>query len=546
MRVFRKYRKGPRGAQVPCKKWYVEFRDHREVVHRLAAFTDKAASTELGRKVERLASLRSAGEPPDAELSRFIASIPDRLRERLGEIDLIDRSRMAGSRPIDAIVDEYAATLLARERTPKYVSKVRKRVERVLEGIRAQTLLEFHPAKVEMFLASLRGDGLAMRTSNHYLASVSGFTAWAVVQGYVTEDPLTTVKPVNARMDPRRERRALSFDDELPRLIQAAANGPEHRGVSGPLRALVYRLAAETGLRVAELVSLRTADLDFDSERPTLLLRASSAKNRREARIALRPTTVQELLPHLRDRLPSAPALALPKSFKDKATRWLKFDLEAAEIPYVDDSERVADFHALRASFVSGLMKTGANPRTVQSMARHSSAEMTLGIYSKLGRDDERDALALLPDLPSTCKEDEVMRATGTDDAGTGKSGPQNGPFQGASTCTSMQLAAPLNGPEGSETGGQPAVDGGGGGSRTPVPESELIQASTCVSHRQRSRVEAARGHVASTPASEMSRHAALRRSFVTSPLNGVPAEPRALSAATGRSSCQCVVVVGK
>ena len=193
--------------------------------------------------------------------------------------------------------------------------------------------------------------------------------------------------------------------------------------------------------------------------------------------------------------------LALPKSFKDKATRWLKFDLEAAGIPYVDDSDRVADFHALRASFVSGLMKTGANPRIVQTLARHSSAEMTLGIYSMLGRDDERDALALLPELPSTLEDHPEIRATGTDgeghQEGGPKSGPRNGPFQGASACTSMQLAAPLTGPDGVVIAGQPARDGGGGGSRTPVPESELIQASTCVSHRQRSRRWAARGHVA-------------------------------------------------
>ena len=172
-------------------------------------------------------------------------------------------------------------------------------------------------------------------------------------------------------------------------------------------------------------------------------------------------------------------------------------------------------------------MKIGANPRTVQAMARHSSAEMTLSVYSKLGRDDERDALALLPELPSTLEDHEDVRATGTDGEGPRegglesgpKSGPRNGPFQGASACSSMQLAAPLNGPLGVVTAGQPARNGGGGGSRTPVPESALIQASTCVSHRQRSRLEAARGHVASRPASEKSRRAALRRSFATSPL---------------------------
>lgn len=64
-------------------------------------------------------------------------------------------------------------------------------------------------------------------------------------------------------------------------------------------------------------------------------------------------------------------------------------------------------------------------PRVVQSMARHSSAEMTHGIYSKLGRADEREALERLPALPSTSQtQGEVVVATGTSGEPADASGP--------------------------------------------------------------------------------------------------------------------------
>ena len=471
MRVFRKYRRGPRSARIPYRRWYVEFRDHREVVRRLAAFSDKCASEELGRKLERLAARRSTGVGPDRELSRFLGGLPERIVARLADLGLLDRSRAAAGQSIEAHLADFEATLRARQRTEKYVRLLVSRVRRVLEGIGACSLATIRPTTVERFLAEQRAQGLAAKTSNHLLAAVRGFTGWALASGLLGEDPLVTLKPLNARLDPRRERRALSFGDELPRLLRAAAAGPEHRGIVGPLRALVYRLAAETGLRVAELVSLRAGDLDLNAERPAVVLRASAAKNRREARIPLRPETVRALAPDLADKLPAAPLLPLPRSFKDKATRWLRFDLGRAGIAYEDDSGRVADFHALRASFVTALMQSGASPKVVQSLARHADAKMTLGLYSKLGRDDERRALDRLPSLPFPHEEDHPLRATGTALEGPGERGAESGPFRPASPCSPVHQDATESPTLGPERAVACRGNGGGGGNRTRVPE---------------------------------------------------------------------------
>ena len=78
--------KKPKNKQT--RNWYIELRDHRQVLRRIPAFVDKAASEALGRKIERLVSFKVAGEQPDPPLSRWIEQIPDNLRLRLARLVL--------------------------------------------------------------------------------------------------------------------------------------------------------------------------------------------------------------------------------------------------------------------------------------------------------------------------------------------------------------------------------------------------------------------------------------------------------------------------
>jgi len=70
-------------------------------------------------------------------------------------------------------------------------------------------------------------------------------------------------------------------------------------------------------------------------------VRAASARNRRERTIPLRHETAREVSTILRGRIPLASALPLPRSFRDKAGRWLRFDLAAAEV-YLGSAEQIA------------------------------------------------------------------------------------------------------------------------------------------------------------------------------------------------------------
>ena len=71
----------------------------------------------------------------------------------------------------------------------------------------------------------------------------------------IAADPLVSLKSFNADTDRRHVRRELA-PEELMQLIRSTATRTlaEHR-ISGPDRAMVYRLALGTGLRASELRS---------------------------------------------------------------------------------------------------------------------------------------------------------------------------------------------------------------------------------------------------------------------------------------------------
>lgn len=75
----------------------------------------------------------------------------------------------------------------------------------------------------------------------------------------------------------------------------------------------------------------------------------------------------------------------------------------------------MADFHALRHTYISRLVQSGVNVKVAQELARHSTPMLTLGRYSHVQLVDQTQALDALPAVEP--QEREASRATGTDDA---------------------------------------------------------------------------------------------------------------------------------
>src|SRR5690348_13637490 len=94
MRLYKNTYRDRHGQPRESNKWYCEFRDHVQVVRRIPLLTDKVASEEAGRKIERLVALRASGEAPDIELSRWLLTCPAPITQLLAEWRIIDSTRV--------------------------------------------------------------------------------------------------------------------------------------------------------------------------------------------------------------------------------------------------------------------------------------------------------------------------------------------------------------------------------------------------------------------------------------------------------------------
>ena len=91
------------------------------------------------------------------------------------------------------------------------------------------------------------------------LAMVRRFAAWRSA-----DDPRTEIPP--PRLLPRRYRRPAPYiytDDEIDRIIIAAASLPSNHGLRGLTCSTLYGLLAVTGMRIGEAVALDRDDVDM-------------------------------------------------------------------------------------------------------------------------------------------------------------------------------------------------------------------------------------------------------------------------------------------
>ena len=420
-RVFRPTYRTRDGQRRTASRWYIEFDDVNGVLHRLAAFTDRRATEEFARKVERLVELRTAGELPNGELRAWLENLPEAWRRRLagvatgsrGEpVHVLDARLVTAGKPLEEHVIDYARALADKGNTRGHVGLTVQRIRSVLAGIGAVSLGDVTGDKVARYLADRRRDGLSTASSNHYLTAIRGFFRWLVRERRIAESPVAALSKLNEKTDVRRRRRVLE-PDELRRLLAVTATEPMRYGMTGAERALCYRLALETGLRAGELRSLTPGSFDLTSNPPTVTVRAAYAKNRRDDTLPLRADTAKELRAFLADRPAGTPVFRLPGH--THTAKLFRADLAAAGIPYCTD-DGYADFHSLRHGFVSALAAGGVHPATAQRLARHSTVTLTMDRYTHVYRGELSKALDVLPDL-SIAPETNVAKATGTDDA---------------------------------------------------------------------------------------------------------------------------------
>ncbi len=224
---------------------------------------------------------------------------------------------------------------------------------------------------------------------------------------------LEPLRSFNADEDPRHVRRDLS-DDELLKLICTTERRDLERGMKGVDRAALYLIAATTGYRRKELRSLTLQNFDLDAETPTISVSARATKAGRSDCQPIPKVVAEYLKDWIGSKTQNGPLFS---KMPVNTARTLRWDLKAAGIPYCDDSGRVFDFHALRGAYISRIERTGATPKTLQTLARHSDPRLTMKRYARIRLNDQVAAVEQLSTLvPNQTPCRVPLEATGTCD----------------------------------------------------------------------------------------------------------------------------------
>jgi integrase len=261
---------------------------------------------------------------------------------------------------------------------------------------------------VQRSLALLISKGRSLETANHHRNAAKAFAKWLYDTNRARENLLRAVAGFNAKEDPRHERRTISLE-EIRRLIEAAESGPTFKSMTGPMRALCYRLAVASGLRYSELASITPES--FAWQAGAITIRAAYAKNGVTATLPLPGDLMSDLARYVATLPAGKPIFPLPH---DKGAAMLKEDLKRAKIQYRDSAGRVFDFHSLRCQCATLADAAGISPRVVQRMMRHSKLEMT-GRYTRPRAVDLENAAKALPSLKTQAPQREALAASGTD-----------------------------------------------------------------------------------------------------------------------------------
>ncbi len=344
--------------------------------------------------------LRLQGE---ARPHRFSLNTTDR---RVAQAKLLERAREAekeasgllpprsvrdaAAQPLTGLLAAFLEDLQVKGRASTTVAKYRKTLGKLCERCHWHTLPDVTPRSFCEWRARAELDA---KTLNDLLGALLTFLRWLVHQRLLAENPLQHLQKIDTRGRGRTYRRSLS-PAQLVALLRAA---PPHRRI-------VYLTAAYTGLRRCELMGLRWADFTLEGAAPFVRVRASITKNRKDAVLPL-PADLVAALRAFRpaDAAPFSPVLL---GLVPRIPTFRK-DLVAAGIPFEDEQGRRVDLHALRMTYGTNLTASGAAPRVVMELMRHSDIKLTMRIYTDAAQLPLTEAVAKLPalDLAQVCPE---------------------------------------------------------------------------------------------------------------------------------------------
>jgi integrase len=375
--------------------------------------TDKSDADRIGNKWEGDAALRREG-------------VVDPSQDRFAE---------QRRRPLSEHVADYVETLKSKGRDGDYINQTKAELNWLIAKCNFGYLPDITSSAVLQGLSTLTETGRSSRTWNSYLRSIKSFTRWLVNDRRTLENQLLSLQKRNEETDRRHVRREIT-PAEFEQLLRSTESYSHHaHALTGPDRAMLYRISAGTGFRANELRSLEPASFNLDSNPPTVTVAAGYSKRRTNDVQPIAPRLADFLRPWLSGRpqrrrifkaMPQGTSRMIQHDLDHARQAWIDAAADKKErksreesdfLVYRDDADTVFDFHGLRHLYISAIVNSGASVKVAQELARHSTPTLTIGRYAHTRLHDLKGALASAPcpdRIPSDAAE---LRATGTDDA---------------------------------------------------------------------------------------------------------------------------------
>jgi integrase len=362
-------------VSVESPQWYAYRRDGKNQI-KVRLFTDKAASM--------------------TELARLNTAL-----ER-GEAGMIDPRKAHLERGASEHLEEFLPVMRAKGKSEK--DKDRK--ETILRAFIAKlkSLSDLTTKSVDAYLSGVPGSS---GNRKKHLSAISVWVEWLLRKDRISVNPLDRIdlptggKKTKARralavpliqklLDATRARPLAAFHErygtEVGPGVRQRERAQKKRDAAtatlnavGRERALVYKTAVFTGLRLGEIAALRPCHLELDRRPfPRLEIPGKETKNGQQARLLLVPAFAEELAAWIKDtgKKSDDPLFHVPEG----SVKIMQKDLEFAGIPY-RTSQGDADFHSLRMTSNVMLGQAGIPARIRQLFMRHSDIRLTMATY---------------------------------------------------------------------------------------------------------------------------------------------------------------------
>jgi integrase/recombinase XerD len=250
-----------------------------------------------------------------------------------------------------------------------------EKLERFAEK-RSARLGSLGPSQIREFLRGLHREGLSMRSIARATSAIRGLYRFGAAEGWVASDPTEQIDSARAS---RSLPRYLSLDE-----VEELLRGPDVDTPDGLRDRAMLELLYASGLRVSELVSLRTGDFHFDVG--YLVCRG---KGRKERVVPFGRSAKRWLERYARNGRPDLVKEATDGFFLSRRgrtmTRQRFFQLLKGYGKKAGIRQALSP-HVVRHSFATHLLERGADLRSLQLMLGHSNIGTTQ-IYTHVSRE---------------------------------------------------------------------------------------------------------------------------------------------------------------